>query len=350
MLLETQRPTRLRAGFTLIEILVVVAILAILTALVAAGIGKVKNGQLSRNTEGTVTKLQQALDTQWKTVIDQCRKDSRGITSSSAAYNSVLTFCGNDSDRAMALWTYLNLKREFPQSFLEAINPVVLLNPTSGQPVVILLPRATFASVAVLPTVVAGGVTTSTASTAGLSTPGGVSVANQPVTTGIGTDEAESAILLFLALSEKASSGANFASDDAMKGAQTSLGTFRVFTDAWGAPIKFIRFANPTIASEIAQPPYLGSSADPIDTVGKLANAIPGTAWTPAQKAAALQALNFISSSSTVTGPNPAVSFGENKLPTVVAAGQKALGNGPAFQGSNFDDYFGYRYRRQGNK
>ncbi len=326
MYLPARRPRR--SGFTLLEILVVVGILAILTALVASGIGKVRNGQLSRNTEGTVTKLQQALDLQWKGVIDQCKQDSLG-GGSSANYKTLKSICGNDNDLTQALWVYLNLKREFPQSFAEATTAITFTDPAGSGSSVTLQPRKTFASLA-------------GASTTNASTPGGLTCPKD-----IDTVHAEAAVLLFLILSEKGNNGVNFATDDATKGAQTTFGNVKVFADAWGTPISFIRHADSSISSEIGQAPYAHAQAqsqaeklagitptpDPLDPLGKL------TKWP-----FTLNAFNVINQN--VPIPSGGVNFGVSKLATVISAGPDTIFAATA----DFDDIYGYRYRRQGNK
>jgi prepilin-type N-terminal cleavage/methylation domain-containing protein len=350
------RPPR-RQGFTLIEILVVVAILAILVALVASGISKVKTSQMSRNTEGTVSKLQQALDSQWKAIVDQCKQDRLGKSSNSVVFaknSTLMTLCNNDPDRTEALWAYLNLKRELPQSFAEALgdpcpNPAQLAGSTpfsspdtrrgiwiwfpavnSTAATLILQPRQTFASVA-------------GASVTGVSPPNGATLAQ---------GDAEAAVLLYLFLSAKGNKGVNYSADDATNGAQTSLGSFRVFADAWGTPISFARFANSTSFPELGSPPYVDSTAlnafnnavasgtaptvtvDPLDPIAKLFN------WPNTNSAACSAGLSALNNSGVST-----VTFGQAKQPTVASAGPDMVFNGP-----NGDDLFGYRYRRQANK
>ncbi|MFN4259215.1 MAG: prepilin-type N-terminal cleavage/methylation domain-containing protein [Gemmataceae bacterium] len=64
-----------RSGFTLLELLIVIAIIAILMALTAAASLRVLSEQPRRNTELLVRKLQQAVDRQWTAAIDQAKRD-----------------------------------------------------------------------------------------------------------------------------------------------------------------------------------------------------------------------------------------------------------------------------------
>ena len=310
---RTTRPAP-RGGFTLVELLVVIAIMALLAALVAAGIGQVRTAQMSRVTNETMTKLQLALEGQWKGVMADAQKQSNVPA-------DVLAFCDNDPDRARALWAYISAKREFPQTFQEARRPVMggipALNSGNGFPA-----RATFAKVPnVLPT----------------------------------TNEEErdqAAVLLYLILAEKGYKGVQFAADDVTQGAQGEVVvngfSGRVFKDAWGTPIVFLRHHGMTVP-ELQQPPYVpaaraGKNADPFDPFsgaagkGKLADTT-GT-W-GANKALAVAGLNDnLRRWSKLTNGFD----GTNKVPTVVSGGADKDIDDDA------DDNYGFRLTRQGNK
>jgi prepilin-type N-terminal cleavage/methylation domain-containing protein len=299
------RPSH-RAGFTLIELMTVIGIIAIMVALVAGGIGRVRTNQQTSAAEQTVNKIQIALEQQWKAVLDQCKQDRLKNTQN---FSKVVTFCG-DADRAESLWTYLNLKREFPQTFAEATSPITLIDPVSGNQVT-LAARQTFASAA---------------------SPSGLSAAN------------EAAVLLYLNLSEKGNRGMNFMADDVTTGAQGKVGNFRVFADPWGTPITFLRFAN--FSPELQNPPFTTTNvADMLDPLGKLANAT-----TPAWPGAASQAvaLKVINQG----GASPAVAFGQNKIITVISFGpNQSFENDPlGTAGAGTDDLYGYRLRKLGQK
>src|SRR6266576_1866194 len=90
-----------RGGFTLIELMVVIAILAILAAITAAAITRVRVTQMNRTTEASVKKFQNALNQQLTAVNDEATKDSNPDRA------KILAFCDNDPDRAKALLAYL---------------------------------------------------------------------------------------------------------------------------------------------------------------------------------------------------------------------------------------------------
>jgi prepilin-type N-terminal cleavage/methylation domain-containing protein len=290
-MLRNTPPAR-RAGFTLIELLVVIAIMALLAALVASGVSQVRNAQMGKTTDQTVVKLQQGIDRLWRAVVDQSLEDRRNRK----LPQQVIKFCDGDQDRAVALWTYMNLRREFPQTFTEATSPVTL-------PAAYVLPaRATFSS----------------ATPAGSLTP-----------------QEESAVLLYMILSESSSRGVTIAADDVTQSAQKQVKGFTVFTDAWGTPIGFTRFAQ---TAELNLPPYAKSGAtikDSLDPQSKLAqNPWPLSGTT--NRIAAANAVGLTDFDST-----------QNKRITVVAAGADKQFSGNPLDG---DDHYGYRLIQQGNK
>jgi prepilin-type N-terminal cleavage/methylation domain-containing protein len=115
--MRTNCPTRApaRRGFTLIELMVVIAIISVLLSLSAAAYFKAREAQMRRNTEQAIIRLDGALDQQWRRVIDTAKSESV----SSAATN----LSGGDERRARVIHVLLCLKREFPQSFAEARSP-----------------------------------------------------------------------------------------------------------------------------------------------------------------------------------------------------------------------------------
>ncbi|MDB5313846.1 MAG: prepilin-type cleavage/methylation protein [Gemmataceae bacterium] len=288
-----------RVGFTLIELLVVIAILALLAAITAAAVNRVRAGQMAKTTEQTVGKLQIAIDQQWKAVIDKCKQDQVQGKIPSA----VVAICDGDLDRAASLWTYANLKRAFPQTFQEAKWSFVINGAT------VLQPRTTF---------------------------------GQVPNTNTGYPDGEAAALLYLILNEGANGGANSMTDDVTASAQMDLlvgsANFRVYKDAYGNMIPFVRFFQTT---EINSAPFVNAkdpSKDPIDPRGKLYNQS-GT-WTAANQTAALVALNTA---------GPAVAFdATNKMITVISYGpNKTFENNPL---GTTDDVYGYRLRRLGKQ
>src|SRR4051812_34924679 len=110
----TMARARRRAGFTLIELIVVMAILATLVAITTAGVQRARVAQQHAVTNQTLTKLQTGLEQQRAAVLDEARDDKN-------AYLGTMTqFCDNDKDRAKSLLSYAYLRWYFPQTFAEA--------------------------------------------------------------------------------------------------------------------------------------------------------------------------------------------------------------------------------------
>ena len=282
------RTNRTRRGFSLIELLAVMAILAVLTALVVGVLVSVRGSAASRVTEETLSKLQPALDQQRMMVLDRCRKNR---TDKTPEFVALVPFCGGDDDRAEGLWVYMNMRRDFPQTFLEAASPVVI----PGLPT--LAAKRTFASVA--------GVT------------------------GFSADQ-QAAILLFLNLSENSGGGAGIQADTISQGdIQAGANKFRVFRDAQGTHIAFFRHAQ-NVELDGAQYSPSGASKDPLDPRGKLA------AGTWVNKGVAQAALG--------------ITFdGRNKVLTAVSAGPNKLFDTVA-NSLTSDDVFSYRVKKQGQR
>jgi prepilin-type N-terminal cleavage/methylation domain-containing protein len=118
-------------GFTLVELLVVFAIIAILSALSVAVVFKVIGVQQRGITEQTVKTVSSILDKHWAAVLSQNKN--------SAIPPKVMEIAGNDPRRARVIWNYLKLKQEFPMNLTEALAPfslpasLVSAAPTSAQ-------------------------------------------------------------------------------------------------------------------------------------------------------------------------------------------------------------------------
>jgi prepilin-type N-terminal cleavage/methylation domain-containing protein len=136
--MDKQR-TNGRAGFTAIEILIVVAIIALLMSIAAGALIRVKAASERTATETTLTKLASILDRHWKAVIDAAKKEYDGLPT--PIKQNLITLADNQAntpttpkphprrdDRARLLYVKYRLKQEFPASFDEAIDP----DPTCG--------------------------------------------------------------------------------------------------------------------------------------------------------------------------------------------------------------------------
>src|SRR5262245_24763239 len=133
MIHRTQNRDR-HGGFTLIEILVVLAILGILVGLLAVAIFGLIGGQSQKNTETMLRKLHDGTQQQWSEACKQFRTGQ--------APPSAVTLAGVDptGKRTQIIWMKLQLRREFPQSYAEiirpsAVNGVDLVSPTDLPPI-----------------------------------------------------------------------------------------------------------------------------------------------------------------------------------------------------------------------
>jgi prepilin-type N-terminal cleavage/methylation domain-containing protein len=123
----TKRSAR-RAGFTMVEMLVVITIIAILISLTAAAVIKLIPAQQALNTKTELTRLQGDLVRAYRSAADKFRKEPIPTGGAMlAAYNAVYNMAGQDRSRAQVIWTKLRLKQTFPNNFSEALNPAPTL-------------------------------------------------------------------------------------------------------------------------------------------------------------------------------------------------------------------------------
>src|SRR5438874_2608219 len=101
-----------RRGFTMVELLVVILIIAVLTGLIASAVFVVIGGQAQKNTETMLRKLHDGVQQQWS---EACKEFRSPDTSSLPPY--VLQLAGQDPARAQVIWLKLQLRREFPMSY-----------------------------------------------------------------------------------------------------------------------------------------------------------------------------------------------------------------------------------------
>lgn len=252
-----------RSGFTLLELLVVLALMAMLLALVTGAVFRVLGEQREKNTGIHLHKIQMMLDQQWKAKTDQIRKEAppaQVIEMTRNADGSV------DMERAKAFHLKMRLRQEFPNDFGEVYS-TGWFTAGSGE-------RFNYD---VKPYY-----------RAALKSP----YRSAPNTFTFTEYEQHSAALLVLILSQ----GAGGATTDPESIAPTKLMDFpqdagvgvpagsiqlRVFVDAFGQHIGFRRQADDSMAdviTELSLPPFVGSgSPDPQDPSGRLQ--MPANRW-----------------------------------------------------------------------
>jgi prepilin-type N-terminal cleavage/methylation domain-containing protein len=286
---------RARHGFTLIELLVVIAIIALLLALTGAGLQKAQDSQRRRSTDEQLTKLQQALDREYDAVVRQCARDRLN----DQIPPGIVRYCAPPAegqlDRAQSVWTALQLRHHFPETYSEALTTIYVTEDTTGQVIYTMPPLATFQEVNGLPV-----------------TPD------------------ESAVLLYIILSKKAV-GQGFAADEVTSGQTREIDfsgrKVTTFKDAWGNSVGFRRWEQ---NAETDQAPYRdpkNAYSDPLDP----RNYVNG--WPNATKRDQMAQLAKFN--------------GRNRVATVFSAGKNRVLDGLA---PGTDDAVGYRLRRQDNR
>lgn len=111
-----------RAGFTLVELLIVISIIGILAALSVAAAMALIGTQKKSNSQQVIQKSAAALDQQWKATIDQARRYE--WNPSQPQYQPYVSLAGGDVRRGLVIYIHLRLRQEFPESISEATTAV----------------------------------------------------------------------------------------------------------------------------------------------------------------------------------------------------------------------------------
>jgi prepilin-type N-terminal cleavage/methylation domain-containing protein len=270
-------PRAARPGFTLVEMLVVIAIIAVLAGLASVAYFRWIDTQRQDNTENTMRTVSQALQRHMEAV----RASAQTETIPPFVLNNI---AGGDALRARVIWVKLRLKQEFPITFAEARNPGDTGDPNTSLPAGVLPGKY-----GALASASAGG--------------------------------GESAACLYMAL-RKTRKGVQPEELPSSAVADTNSDGLPEIVDGWGKPLTFVRWpTDPT--GNVAWVQELNSknpasnptglrNADPIDKDGTLLDA----AWYAGGGRVYFEALCH-----QVSPPNAAGQKAYYMLPTLISAG-----------------------------
>jgi prepilin-type N-terminal cleavage/methylation domain-containing protein len=281
-----------RHGFTLVEMLVVIAIIAVLMGLAAGTYFLVIGSTQASRTEDALRIIDKSLHEHWNKVVEEAKKDQ--------VSPAVLNLANGDTNRARVLWIMFRLTEAFPQSYAEvrsamAGNGIYGIDPVTGMP---WIPTDQRRYMSTYWTKISAAGTTNT------------------------DTQSQSSICLYLSLIENRG-GLKFPEDQLKGNVGPSSDGLNQFIDSWGKPLMFIRFP---IGGNISQAVGLelagmntrsGTKArfgDPIDPDGTLVQTVNGKAWylgiysgttTNAQVLVTLCSHPFPAANASPPGPQP---------------------------------------------
>jgi len=152
----------LRRGFTAIELLIVVSIIALLAALTAGAVFRTLRVQEGGATDAALVRLGSGVESQWRVVAEAAKSEYEGLPAEVKQSLLVLADTGapgagampsphpRRDERARLLYVKYRQKKEFPTSFYDAIDPAPVT--AVGNLTLKFLPTQTVANLKVLPT------------------------------------------------------------------------------------------------------------------------------------------------------------------------------------------------------
>lgn len=316
-----RRPSARRPAFTLVELLVVMALIVTLAALTVGAVFRVQVAQRRGTTEATIQKLDSLLQQKLKTIQEQVNDEAR---LQKGGYKD-LTDAGFPPDVAKAVLMYARTKYQLPISFTEAKTQFVMGGVTYNHPT---LDDATHKKV--LPY-----------------------YATLPAASGVPAEE--SAVCLYIALSQLGNNGL----DQQIGDAPNTPGQ-KCYVDSYGEPLYFNRLAfGGDGGTELDAPPFVkaGGVFDPFypnqkpGGFGNLATDYPGNnatsfntnVWTPFMQSFPVWAVP-------PALPNLKTQYPglKNHTAAVISSGaDKILGSPALYSGDNL---VSYRLRKEGAK
>jgi prepilin-type N-terminal cleavage/methylation domain-containing protein len=110
----------IRSAFTLIELMVVIAIIALLVALSAGAVMRYLTTQKGNVTETTIAAVDSESKKHWQKVIDQAARESVPLLQGGTVDGQY--GCNGDANLARVIYIKLKLMQQFPMSFNEVFN------------------------------------------------------------------------------------------------------------------------------------------------------------------------------------------------------------------------------------